>query len=153
MAGRSGVIANHHKKIWDGIVPPACESHHAILRLSADLRYGGSPSPRRHRRGESLRVPLRPSLLIIAISPPSLYLFDNLCTKTFIGSLILPEIPFSGNSIEPTPADKCCNIYELNGAANLTLLVSLKCPMRDRLCGGGSGAIGLVPCAVGGTTI
>ncbi|CAL1373765.1 unnamed protein product [Linum trigynum] len=73
--------------------------------------------------------PLRPSLLIIAISPPSLYLFDNLCTKTLIGSLILPEIPFSGNSIEPTPADKCCNIYELNGAANLTLLVSLKCPV------------------------
>ncbi|CAI0431974.1 unnamed protein product [Linum tenue] len=73
--------------------------------------------------------PLRPSLLIITLSSPSCYLFHNMCNKILIGSLILPEIPFSGNSIEPTLADKCCNIYALNDAADLTLLVSLKCSL------------------------
>jgi hypothetical protein len=58
--------------------------------------------------------PLRPSLLIIAISSPSLYVFDHLSSKSLIGSLILPEISFSGNSIEPSLGDKSCNINSLN---------------------------------------
>lgn len=71
--------------------------------------------------------PLHPSLLIIALSTPSLYVFHHVSSKTLIGSLILPEIPFSGNSIEPSLGDKSCNIYSLNNADNLTLFVSVQC--------------------------
>ncbi|XP_020881257.1 uncharacterized protein LOC110228366 isoform X2 [Arabidopsis lyrata subsp. lyrata] len=46
-------------------------------------------------------LPLRPSLLIIAISSPSLYIFHNLPSKTLLGSLIMHEVPFSGNTMEP----------------------------------------------------
>ncbi|GAV80213.1 hypothetical protein CFOL_v3_23674 [Cephalotus follicularis] len=76
------------------------------------------------------RIPdglLRPSLLIIAISSPSLYLFHHVSSKTLIGSLILPEIPFSGNSIEPSLGDKSCDIYTLTDADNSTLLISIQC--------------------------
>ncbi|KAK6252026.1 hypothetical protein QUC31_013746 [Theobroma cacao] len=70
--------------------------------------------------------PLRPSLLVIALSSPSLYIFHHLSTKTLIGSLILPEIPFSGISVEPSLGDKTCNIYSLNDEDNSTLLVSVQ---------------------------
>ncbi|KAF5751983.1 hypothetical protein HS088_TW02G01002 [Tripterygium wilfordii] len=73
--------------------------------------------------------PLRPSLLIIAISRPSLHLFHHVTAKTLVGSLILPEIPFSGNSVEPSLGDKSCNIYSINDAASLVLLVSVQCPI------------------------
>ncbi|KAJ6987873.1 hypothetical protein NC653_020960 [Populus alba x Populus x berolinensis] len=71
--------------------------------------------------------PLHPSLLIIALSSPSLYVFHHISSKTLIGSLILPEIPFSANSIGPSLGDKSCNIYALNDADNLTLVVSVQC--------------------------
>lgn len=71
-------------------------------------------------------TPLRPSLLIIALSSPSLYVFHHLPSKTSIGSLILPETLLSGMSIEPSIADKSCNIYALNGADSV-LLVSVQC--------------------------
>ncbi|XP_021293089.1 uncharacterized protein LOC110423253 [Herrania umbratica] len=70
--------------------------------------------------------PLCPSLLIIALSSPSLYIFHHLSTKTLIGSLILPEIPFSGISVEPSLGDKTCNIYSLSNEDNSTLLVSVQ---------------------------
>lgn len=73
--------------------------------------------------------PLRPSLLVIAISSPSLYVFHHLPSKVLIASLILPEIPFSGNSIEPSLRDKSCNIYALGDGENLILLVSVQCPV------------------------
>ncbi|CAL1371531.1 unnamed protein product [Linum trigynum] len=92
MAGCGGVIANHHKKIWDGIVSPECESHPAILCLSADLRW------------ETAAVPLHADI----------------------------------------DAGKACGVG---------LDMSFANSVRDRLCSGGSGAIGLVPCAVGGTAI
>lgn len=60
--------------------------------------------------------PLSPSLLVIALSSPSLNFFHHLSSKTLIGTLILPEIPFSGNSAEPSLKDKSCNIYSLNDA-------------------------------------
>lgn len=69
---------------------------------------------------------LRPSLLILAISSPSLYVFHQLSSKTLIGSLILPEIPFSGNSIEPSLGDKSCNIYTLTDSI---IIISLQCPI------------------------
>ncbi|OMO72235.1 hypothetical protein COLO4_27747 [Corchorus olitorius] len=69
-------------------------------------------------------MPIRPSLLIIALSSPSLYIFHNFSTKTLVGSLILPEVPFSGISAEPSLGDKTCNIYSLNDGDNSTLLVS-----------------------------
>jgi hypothetical protein len=68
----------------------------------------------------------RPSLLIVAISSPSLYIFHNLSSKKLIGSLILPEIPFSGNSVEPSLGDKSCNIYALDDSENSTLVVSVQ---------------------------
>lgn len=68
--------------------------------------------------------PLRPSLLIVALSSPSLYIFHHLSPKTLIGSLILPEIPLSGISVEPSLGDKTCNIYSLNNGD--TLLVSVQ---------------------------
>lgn len=72
-------------------------------------------------------VPLRPSLLIIAISSPSLYVFHHLPSKKLIGSLILPEISFSGNSVEPSLGDKSCNIYTLNVADDSIILISVQC--------------------------
>lgn len=60
------------------------------------------------------KTPLQPSLLMIAISTPSLHLLHNISSKTLIGTLILPEIPSSGNSIEPSLKDKSCNLYAIN---------------------------------------
>jgi len=71
--------------------------------------------------------PLCPSILIIALSSPSLYIFHHISSKTLIGSLVLPEIPFSGNSTEPSLDDKSCNIYALNDMDNLTLVVLVQC--------------------------
>ncbi|KAH7515437.1 hypothetical protein FEM48_Zijuj10G0026200 [Ziziphus jujuba var. spinosa] len=74
--------------------------------------------------------PLRPSFLIIALSNPSLYIFHNLSSKKLIGTLILPETHFSGNSIEPSLRDKSCNIYSLNGDDdNSVIVVSVQCPV------------------------
>ncbi|KAK2976398.1 hypothetical protein RJ640_008108, partial [Escallonia rubra] len=69
--------------------------------------------------------PLRPSLLIIALSSPSLNFFHHV-SKTLIGTLILPEIPFSGNSVQPSLRDRSCNIYALNDADQSTILVSVQ---------------------------
>lgn len=69
---------------------------------------------------------LRPSLLIIAISSPSLYLFHHVPSKTLIGTLILPEIPFSGNTIEPSLKDRSCNIYSLGNTENSVIIVSVQ---------------------------
>ncbi|XP_022146316.1 uncharacterized protein LOC111015554 [Momordica charantia] len=71
--------------------------------------------------------PLRPSLLVIAISSPSLYIFHHLSAKTLVGSLILPEIPFSGNHIQPSVDDKLCNIYSIDQDGELVILVSFQC--------------------------
>ncbi|KAF8390821.1 hypothetical protein HHK36_023120 [Tetracentron sinense] len=74
--------------------------------------------------------PLRPSLLILAISSPSLSIFHHLSSsKTLIGTLILPEISFSGNSIQPSLSDKSCNIYALQDHS--TLLVSVQCSVAS----------------------
>ncbi|GLT34545.1 hypothetical protein SLA2020_090540 [Shorea laevis] len=72
-------------------------------------------------------MPLRPALLIIALSSPSLYVLHHMSSKTLIGSLILPETSFSGISAEPSLGDKSCNIYALNGADNLVLLALVQC--------------------------
>ncbi|KAL3501584.1 hypothetical protein ACH5RR_036033 [Cinchona calisaya] len=75
------------------------------------------------------RKPLRPSLLIIALSHPSLHLFHHLSSKDLIGTLILPEIPFSGNSIEPSLRDKSCNIYTVHNADESIIIVSFQYPV------------------------
>ncbi|XP_058101058.1 uncharacterized protein LOC131245545 [Magnolia sinica] len=67
---------------------------------------------------------LRPSLLIIAISPPSLSLFHHL-PKTLIGTLILPEIPLSGNCIRPSLRDRSSHVFSLHRSPS-TLLVSVQ---------------------------
>lgn len=74
-------------------------------------------------------IPLRPSLVIIAISSPSLFLVNHICSKTLIGSLILPEIPFSGNFIEPSLGDKSCNIYAINDTDDSSLFIPIQCPV------------------------
>lgn len=85
------------------------------------------PSPFLLFPSSKTHAPLQPTLLIIAISGPSHYVFHKISSKALIGSLILPEIPFSGNSIEPTLGDKSCNIYTLNDAKDLIILVSVQC--------------------------
>ncbi|OVA00534.1 hypothetical protein BVC80_9087g20 [Macleaya cordata] len=68
---------------------------------------------------------LRPSLLIIAISSPSLHLLHQISSKTLVGTLILPEISLSGNYIEPSPKDKSCNIYAINDEDGRSILLVL----------------------------
>lgn len=73
--------------------------------------------------------PLNPSLLIVALSTPSILIFHQVPSKTLIGTVILPEIPFSGNSSTPSLKDKSCNIYSLDDAEKKTLLVSIQFPV------------------------
>ncbi|KAL5714328.1 hypothetical protein ACHQM5_016307 [Ranunculus cassubicifolius] len=55
-----------------------------------------------------------PSLLIIALSSPSIHLLHQIPSKTLIGTLILPEITINNTPIEnPSPKDKSCYIYSL----------------------------------------
>ncbi|CAI9096364.1 OLC1v1032490C1 [Oldenlandia corymbosa var. corymbosa] len=72
---------------------------------------------------------LHPSLLVIALSSPSVYVLHHLPSKFQIGTLILPEIPFSGNSTEPSLKDKSCNIYTLKNADESILIVSVQYPV------------------------
>ncbi|KAI3467183.1 hypothetical protein Pfo_023846 [Paulownia fortunei] len=64
-----------------------------------------------------------PSTLIIAMSSPSLHFLHHLSSKTLIGTLVLPEIPIAGNSVEPSLRDKSCNIYALSDADKLIIIV------------------------------
>lgn len=73
--------------------------------------------------------PLRPSLLVIALSSPSLHFFHHVSSKTLIGALILPEIPVSGNSIEPSMKDKSCNIFALDHADKSIIIASMQYPV------------------------
>ncbi|CAI9281461.1 unnamed protein product [Lactuca saligna] len=72
------------------------------------------PSPFLFLSSPNSKTTLQPSLLIIALSPPSLSLLHHLSSKTLIGTLILPEISPSGNTITPSPKDKSCNLYAIN---------------------------------------
>ncbi|KAK4760418.1 hypothetical protein SAY87_005311 [Trapa incisa] len=78
--------------------------------------------------------PIRASLLIIALSSPSLYIFHHIGSKKLIGSLIVPEIPLSGISCEPSLGDKSCNIYTLNDPDSSILLVSLQSTVAPERC-------------------
>lgn len=84
------------------------------------------PSPFLLFGNPNLDKPLRPSLLVIALSSPSLYFSHHLSSKTLIGTIILPEIPFSSNSIAPSLKDKSCNIYALSDAEKLIIFVSVQ---------------------------
>lgn len=77
---------------------------------------------------------LRPSLLIFALSAPSLHIFHHASSKTLIGSLILPEISDSGNTISPSLKDKSCNIYALNDTESLVLVVSVQLHVPPERC-------------------
>lgn len=76
--------------------------------------------------------PLRPSLLIIALSPQSLYIFHHIKSKTLIGSLVIPDNPSSSNPTQPSHGDKTCNIYSLAG--NSIILVTVQCPVSAERC-------------------
>lgn len=78
--------------------------------------------------------PLRASLLIIALSSPSLYIFHHIRSKNLIGSLIIPETPLSGISLEPCLSDKSCNIYTLNNPDSSILLVSVQSSVAPERC-------------------
>ncbi|XP_043722574.1 uncharacterized protein LOC122669789 [Telopea speciosissima] len=72
----------------------------------------------------NLNSPLRPSLLIIAISTPSINLLHHcLSSKPPIGTLMLPEISLSGNSIEPSLKDKSCHIYALDDQNSIIVVI------------------------------
>lgn len=68
---------------------------------------------------------LRPPLLIIALSAPSLAVLHQIPHKVLIGALILPEISLAGNSLEPSPRDRSCYIY----AGESRVLVSVQFPV------------------------
>ncbi|KAJ8760563.1 hypothetical protein K2173_015230 [Erythroxylum novogranatense] len=87
------------------------------------------PSPFLVFSNPKLELPLQPSLLIIALSAPSLYAFHHVPLKTLIGGLFLPETHFAGNSVSPSPTDKSCNIYALSDVDNPTLVVCVQCPV------------------------
>lgn len=72
-----------------------------------------------------------PSLLIIAMSFPSNHFFHHLPSKTLVATLILPEIPFSGNSIEPSLKDKSCNIYAIHHSDKLILVALVQYPVTS----------------------
>ncbi|XP_076903129.1 uncharacterized protein LOC143558102 [Bidens hawaiensis] len=74
------------------------------------------PSPFISLSPPNSKTTIRPALLIIAISNPSLNLLHHLSLKTLIGTLILPEILTSGNSVNPSLKDKSCNLYAINHA-------------------------------------
>uniref|UniRef100_A0A7C9D5G1 Proteasome assembly chaperone 1 n=1 Tax=Opuntia streptacantha TaxID=393608 RepID=A0A7C9D5G1_OPUST len=76
---------------------------------------------------------LRPSLLIFALSAPSLHIFHH-ASKTLIGSLILPEISQSENSISPLLKNKSCNIYALNDTEKMVLVVSVQLHVPPDRC-------------------
>ncbi|KAL8224328.1 hypothetical protein R6Q57_019803 [Mikania cordata] len=69
---------------------------------------------------------LQPSLFIIAISAPSLYLLHHISPKTLIGTLLLPEISSSGNSVDPSLKDKSCNLYAINHASESVILANFQ---------------------------
>ncbi|XP_072999848.1 uncharacterized protein [Typha latifolia] len=76
-----------------------------------------------------------PSLLVIAISAPSLSLLHLIPSKTLIGTLILPEIPLSGNSLAPSPGDKSCNLYAVDRSPAPTVLAAVQFPVAaERSC-------------------
>ncbi|KAI3696194.1 hypothetical protein L1987_79204 [Smallanthus sonchifolius] len=77
------------------------------------------------------KTTLRPSLFIIAISAPSLYLLHHISPKTLIGTLILPEIPSSGNSIDPSLKDKSCNLYTISYAGETVVLANFQYPVSS----------------------
>ncbi|XP_042415899.1 uncharacterized protein LOC122005060 [Zingiber officinale] len=68
---------------------------------------------------------LRPPLLIIALSSPSLAVLHRIPHKVLIGALILPEIPLAGNSLEPSARDRSCYVY----AGESQVLVSVQLPV------------------------
>ncbi|PKI62507.1 uncharacterized protein LOC116198481 [Punica granatum] len=78
--------------------------------------------------------PLRDSLLIIALSSPSLYIFHHVRSKNLIGSLIIPETRFAGISAEPSLGDKSCNIYSLKNTASSVILVSVQSSVAPERC-------------------
>lgn len=84
------------------------------------------PSPFIFLNTPKSETPLRPSLLIISLSTPSLSLFHNLTSKTLIGTLILPEISPSGNSIKPSLKDKSCNLYTINHGTESIILANFQ---------------------------
>ncbi|PKA46037.1 fatty acid desaturase (delta-4 desaturase) [Apostasia shenzhenica] len=78
---------------------------------------------------------LRPSLLMISISAPSISILHHIPQKVLIGTLILPEIPLSGNPLEPSPRDKSCNIYSIECPPSGAILVAVQyvvSPERSR---------------------
>ncbi|KAL3824021.1 hypothetical protein ACJIZ3_020050 [Penstemon smallii] len=72
-----------------------------------------------------------PSLFIIAMSSPSLHFLHHLSSKTLTGTLVLPEIPFSGNTIEPSLQDKSCNIYTLNDTDKSIMIALVQFPVTS----------------------
>ncbi|KAF5794184.1 hypothetical protein HanRHA438_Chr08g0336551 [Helianthus annuus] len=84
------------------------------------------PSPFILHSTPNSKTVIRPSLLIIAISTPSLHLLHHLSPKTLIGTLILPEIPSSGNSVNPSLKDKSCNLYAISHGSESIVLANFQ---------------------------
>ncbi|KAK1419805.1 hypothetical protein QVD17_29163 [Tagetes erecta] len=84
------------------------------------------PSPFILLSNPTSKTPLQPSLFIIAISAPSLYLLHHVSPKTLIGTFILPEVPSSGNSVEPSLKDKSCNLYNISHGGKSVIVANFQ---------------------------
>ncbi|THU52910.1 hypothetical protein C4D60_Mb10t08880 [Musa balbisiana] len=72
---------------------------------------------------------IRPTLLIVALSAPSLAILHRIPHKILIGTLILPETPLAGNSLEPCPRDRSCYIYAVDHRPSAAVLVAVQFPV------------------------
>lgn len=104
-----------------------------------DLNIFTAPSPTLPMPSIVLSDPnsnetLRPSLLIFAISPPSLHIFHYASSKKLIGTLNLPEIPSSGNTDATSSKTKSCNIYALNDTEKQVLVICVQFHLPAERC-------------------
>ncbi|KAK6931411.1 hypothetical protein RJ641_003204 [Dillenia turbinata] len=72
-------------------------------------------------------APRQPSLLIVAMSSPSLHLFHHVSSKTLIGTLLIPESSSKEKS-------KSCNIYVMNDVDGLVIVVSIEFVVPEEIC-------------------
>ncbi|URE42302.1 hypothetical protein MUK42_24978 [Musa troglodytarum] len=62
-------------------------------------------------------------------SPPLLAILHRFPHKILIGTLILPETPLAGISLEPSPRDRSCYIYAVDHRPAATVLVAVQFPV------------------------
>ncbi|ERN20545.1 hypothetical protein AMTR_s00068p00204290 [Amborella trichopoda] len=60
-----------------------------------------------------------PKTLIVANPKPSCFFLHHVTCKTLIGTLVLPKIPVSEKTLEPSRSDNSCNIFKLDSSPEI----------------------------------